>query len=195
MGGACWVCFCCRHSPDYNMNVRIFWVHAKECICVQTTPWFILSFERILGNEIRTNVKCHRKNSLYQRLRGGLNLRRCITQESEPNTLSYSICSTLKRSCLESMVGDINMNSETSIVPLLLSTHQEIRQKYWLHVFSNIYELIWTAFFLIVCGSLPRGSTASHQSELHWHARSQGQETVKTCDRLSTKDNNCKQVL
>ena len=40
---ACWVCFCCWHSTIQDMNVRIFWVRAMECICAQTRPWFILS--------------------------------------------------------------------------------------------------------------------------------------------------------
>ena len=43
---------CCRHSPIYDMNVRIFWVCVMECTCVQTRPWFILSSEIvILGME------------------------------------------------------------------------------------------------------------------------------------------------
>ena len=47
--GACWVCFCCRHSPVLDMNVRIFWVCAMKCMCAQTRPWFTLSSERVLG--------------------------------------------------------------------------------------------------------------------------------------------------
>ena len=31
------------------MNVRIFWVHAMECMCAQTRPQFILSSEAVLG--------------------------------------------------------------------------------------------------------------------------------------------------
>ena len=38
------------------MNVRIFWVRAMECMCAQTSPRFILSFERVLGNGVRTHV-------------------------------------------------------------------------------------------------------------------------------------------
>ena len=41
--GACWVCFCCRHSPVYDMNIRIFWVHVMQCMCATTWPHFILS--------------------------------------------------------------------------------------------------------------------------------------------------------
>ena len=47
--GACWVCFCCQHSPIYDINVRIFWVRVMECMCVQTRLWFMLSSERVLG--------------------------------------------------------------------------------------------------------------------------------------------------
>ena len=39
------------------------------------------------GNGVRTHVNSTGKNPLYQKLRGGSNLRRCITQDSEPNTL------------------------------------------------------------------------------------------------------------
>ena len=49
MDGACWVCFCCQHSPVCGMNVRIFGVHAMECMCAQTRSQFILSSERVLG--------------------------------------------------------------------------------------------------------------------------------------------------
>ena len=31
------------------MNIRIFWVHAMECMCAQTRPWFMLSSERFGG--------------------------------------------------------------------------------------------------------------------------------------------------
>ena len=48
MDGACWVCFCCWHSPIEDMNIRIFGVLAMECMCAQTRPRFILSSERVL---------------------------------------------------------------------------------------------------------------------------------------------------
>ena len=39
------------------------------------------------GNGVRIHVNSRgKKNPLYQRLRGGSNLRRCITLDSEPNT-------------------------------------------------------------------------------------------------------------
>ena len=56
MDGACWVCFCCRHSPVKDMNVRIFWVRAMKCMFAQTRPRFILSSERVyLGNGVWTH--------------------------------------------------------------------------------------------------------------------------------------------
>ena len=46
------------------------------------------------GNGVRTHVNCKGRGgggggeeSVYQRLRGGWNPRRCITQDSQPNTL------------------------------------------------------------------------------------------------------------
>ena len=36
--GACWACFCSRHLPVLDMNVRIFLVRAMECMCAQTRP-------------------------------------------------------------------------------------------------------------------------------------------------------------
>ena len=49
----CAGCFCCPLSTVWDMNVRIFWVSAMECMCVQTRPWFILSSERVLGNGVK----------------------------------------------------------------------------------------------------------------------------------------------
>ena len=42
--------------------------------------------KEFLGNGFRTH-DYSKKNPLYHRLRGGLNPQRCITQDSEPNTL------------------------------------------------------------------------------------------------------------
>ena len=65
-----------------------------ECMCAQTR--LILSSERIggrgggrgeRGNGVRTHVNAKGKNPLDQGLREGPNLRHCITQDSEPNTL------------------------------------------------------------------------------------------------------------
>ena len=49
MDGACWLCFCCRHSSFQDINVRILRVCVMECMCAQTTPWFILSSDRVWG--------------------------------------------------------------------------------------------------------------------------------------------------
>ena len=56
MDGACRVCFCCQHSPVYDMHVRIFWMCAMECMCAQTRPWFILWSDRVLGYGVKTHV-------------------------------------------------------------------------------------------------------------------------------------------
>ena len=47
LDGACWVCFYCQHSPVQDINVRIFWVCAMECMCALTRPQFKHSFERV----------------------------------------------------------------------------------------------------------------------------------------------------
>ena len=49
--------------------------------------WVIISSERVLGNGVRTQVNSKEKSPLYRRLRGGSNLRRCIMQDREQNTL------------------------------------------------------------------------------------------------------------
>ena len=56
-------------------------------VCAQSRPQFILSFERGLGNGVRTHINSKGKNPLYRRLRGGSNPRRSITQDTELNTL------------------------------------------------------------------------------------------------------------
>ena len=66
MDGACWVCFCCQHSPVQDMNARIFWVCAMEYMCAQNRPRFIVSSERIVRNRVRIHVNSKRKNPLYQ---------------------------------------------------------------------------------------------------------------------------------
>ena len=56
--------------------------------CVHKLGLFILSYERVfLWNGIRIHVNSMGKNSLYRKLRGRSNPQRCITQDSEPNTL------------------------------------------------------------------------------------------------------------
>ena len=103
MDGTCWVCFCCWHSPIKDLNVRICWVHAMECMCVQTRPWLILSSERVFLGLIRksfdliwkslTHVNSKEKipstRKSLLRVRGS-NPWRCIKQDSEPSTLPTS---------------------------------------------------------------------------------------------------------
>ena len=84
--GACWVCICCWHSPIYDMNIRNYWGGVMECMCAQTSPWFILPSKRVLGEWRPNPSELQGKNPLYQRLRG-LKLQRCIRQDSEPNAL------------------------------------------------------------------------------------------------------------
>ena len=55
-----------------------------ECMCAQTRPRFIYSSGRFFfGMESKPILK----NPLYRRRRGGSHPRRCITQNSTPNTL------------------------------------------------------------------------------------------------------------
>ena len=72
------------------MNVRIFRVRAIECMCAQTRPRFILSSVRVFSwDGVRTHVNSKGKILSTGKIlpRGGLNPRRCIKQDSEPNTL------------------------------------------------------------------------------------------------------------
>ena len=57
-------------------------------MCAQSRSWFILSSE-IWGIGVRTHVNSKGKVSSTEKilLRGGSNPRRCIKQDSEPNTL------------------------------------------------------------------------------------------------------------
>ena len=79
MDGACWVCFCCRHSPIYVMNVRIFWVRAMKCMCAQTRPQFILSSEGVFrGMKFEPMLTPREKSPLPENVpREGSNPRRC----------------------------------------------------------------------------------------------------------------------
>ena len=72
MGGVCWVCFCCQHSPISGMNVRFFWVRATECKCAQTRPWSILWSERVFREWCHTHVNSKGKILSTRRLKGRL---------------------------------------------------------------------------------------------------------------------------
>ena len=73
------------------MNVCIFWACVMECMCAQIRPRFILSSERVVWEWSPNPCYSQGKNPLYRRLRGGSNPWRCITQDSEPNTLSAEL--------------------------------------------------------------------------------------------------------
>ena len=79
MDGACWVCFCCQHSPISGMNVRIFRVYVMECMCAQSRPWSILSSKEFLENGVRThaNSKGQIPSTRKILLRGGSNPQHC----------------------------------------------------------------------------------------------------------------------
>ena len=87
------------------MTVRIFLLCAMECMCAQTTPQFILSSERVLGEWSQNSCYLQGKNPLYLEkipLRGGWNPRRCIKHDSQSHTLSkgYSGLFTCHSLCL-----------------------------------------------------------------------------------------------
>ena len=86
-----------------KMSARMFWVCAMECMYAKIIPWFTLSSERISGKWVRTHVTSKGKIPLTGKilLRGGLNLQRCIKQDSELNTLpmSYSSLVNLFKGC------------------------------------------------------------------------------------------------
>ena len=50
------------------MNVGIFWVCAIEGMCAQTRPQFILSFERVWGNESKCMLTWREKSSLLVKI-------------------------------------------------------------------------------------------------------------------------------
>ena len=49
--GAYWVCFGCQHSPIMDMNIRIFGVHAMECMCVHRLDLGLYSHSKEFGGE------------------------------------------------------------------------------------------------------------------------------------------------
>ena len=64
MDGTCWVCFCCQHSPVWDMNVRIFGVSGMEYMCAQTRPRFILSSKQVWEGMESEPMKLQGKNPL-----------------------------------------------------------------------------------------------------------------------------------
>ena len=84
-----------------------FGVCVVECMCAQARPQIILSSERVLRNGDRTHINSKGKSPLYWRLRGGLNMQRCITQDSKPNILSTGLCHT----------SDLKIGTPVAILP------------------------------------------------------------------------------
>ena len=64
--GACWVCFCCRHSLVLDMRVGIYWVHAMECL------YFLIVCTGDLG------LYSHPKEFLRYRVRTHINSKQKI---------------------------------------------------------------------------------------------------------------------
>ena len=73
------------------MNVRIFWVRAMKCMCAQTRPRFILSYERVFGGmEFEPMLTPREKSPLPENFpKGGSNPRRC-GQRAQTLPTSYS---------------------------------------------------------------------------------------------------------
>ena len=86
---------CCRHSPVYDMNVRIFSVCAIGYMCAQIRPWFKLSSERVCREWSQNHVNSKGKNPLNQTAPGGSNTQCCTTQDSNPSTLPAELFSLL----------------------------------------------------------------------------------------------------
>ena len=91
MDGACWVCFCCWHSPVKDMNIRIFWVRAMKCMYAQTRPRFILSSEGVFGGMEFEPMLTPREKSPLPKISPEED-RTCDAVDSEPKhyQLSYS---------------------------------------------------------------------------------------------------------
>ena len=65
MDSACWVCFCCRRSTVYDMNVGIFRLGAMECMFAHTRPRFILSSKGVFREWSQNPCQLQGKNPLY----------------------------------------------------------------------------------------------------------------------------------
>ena len=95
--------FCCRHSPVYDMNVRIFWVRAMKCMCAQTRPRSILSTKGVLGGmEFQPMLTPREKSPLPENFpRGGSNPRRCGQRaQALPTELFGPPCVDLRSDCV-----------------------------------------------------------------------------------------------
>ena len=69
------------------MNVRILPVCVMGCIHVRRLNLGLYPHPKVFGGMESTHVNSKGKNPLYWRVRKGSKPLRCITQDSEPNTL------------------------------------------------------------------------------------------------------------
>ena len=154
--------------PSRTWASGSFRVHAMKCMCAHTRPQFILSSERCsLGMGSEPMLTPREKLPLPEiiLLRGGLNPRRCIKQDSKPNTLpnelfwplffSFNLdsklfsCVSITRFKLNFTLSFVTVLSkqtkELIFYPIFFSTAQEIskifcwqfRVKNWQHVWSK----------------------------------------------------------
>ena len=94
MDGACWLCFCCRHSPVSDMNVGIFWVchSVRWNACVHRPDFIYTHPKEFLGNGVRNNVNSKRKipSTRGSEEDGTCNAASCMTASPTHYQLSYS---------------------------------------------------------------------------------------------------------
>ena len=89
MDSACWVGFCCRHSPVYDMNVRIFLSLCDGMhVCTDYTLVYILVRKSFGGTELRGKNPLYQKNSLQRRFKP--TMLHHAGQQSQHCQLSYS---------------------------------------------------------------------------------------------------------
>ena len=146
------------------MNVRIFWVCAMKCMCAQTRPRFILSFERVFwGMEFEPMLTPREKSPLPENFpRGGSNPCRLDSepkhyQRAIPAHWSHSTCLLLCRPVcvLMEMDGDTRQTEapqhrkQPSQSSLLWSSH--------LHV-----SLLWAVPSMLIVFCFP--------VQKHWDA-------------------------
>ena len=117
------------------MNIRIFLVRAMKCMCAQTRPRFMLSFEGVLGGkEFEPMLTPREKSPLPENVpRGGSNPRRCgqraqtlPTELFRPPHFSSNMYVIVHRS--------IYCSHETTLFPVflwILQTHKGTDTRWW----------------------------------------------------------------
>ena len=94
-----------------KLNVRIFWAHATECMCAQSTAWIMLPSEGVVGNGVQTYANSQGKKSVQtRRLKERSNLKCCILQARKPNTLPAELLQPHKAD-LKSAAGKFILHS------------------------------------------------------------------------------------